>query len=121
MLSSTPSPPNGSHWVTRTSPHRSSPTQSWSSGPEGTTPVPRAAFLAAVTARSKSVNDSANSKTTLADASAQSLGDRMVLATINWSFSPGDTTTTLLSDFLLRRAGPPPTALRGLSHPHQRP
>ena len=70
-------------------------------GPEGTAPVPRSAFLAAVTARSKTV-------TTLAGASAQALGDRMVLATISWSFSSGDATTTLVSDFLLLREGPHP-------------
>jgi hypothetical protein len=77
-------------------------------GPEGTAPVPRSAFLAAVTARSKTVKDSADSITTLTGASAQSLGDRMVLATISWSFSSGDATTTLVSDFLLLREGPHP-------------
>ena len=77
-------------------------------GPEGTAPVPRSAFLAAVTARSKAVKDSADSITTLAAASTHSLGDRMVLATINWSFSSGHTTTTLVSDFLLQRDGPHP-------------
>jgi hypothetical protein len=77
-------------------------------GPEGTAPVPRSAFLAAVTARSKAVKDSADSITTLAGASAHSLGDRMVLATISWNFSSGDTTTTLVSDFLLQRDGPHP-------------
>jgi hypothetical protein len=77
-------------------------------GPEGTAPVPRSAFLAAVTSRSKTVKDSADSITTLANASAQSLGDRMVLATISWSFSSGDTPTTLVSDFLLQREGPHP-------------
>jgi len=66
-------------------------------GPEGTAPVPRSAFLAAVTARSKAVKDSADSITTLAGASTHSLGDRMVLATISWNFSSGDTTTTLVS------------------------
>lgn len=78
-------------------------------GPEGTAPVPRSAFLAAVTARSKTVKDSADSITTLAGASAHSLGDRMVLATISWNLSSGDaTTTTLVSDFLLQREGPHP-------------
>ena len=77
-------------------------------GPEGTAPVPRSAFLAAVTARSKTVKDSADSITTLTGARAQSLGDRMVLATISWSFSSGDATTTLVSDFLLLREGPHP-------------
>ena len=32
----------------------------------------------------------------------------MVLATISWSFSSGDTATTLVSDFLLQREGPHP-------------
>jgi len=64
--------------------------------------------LAAVAARSKAVNETADSITTLAGASAHSLGDRMVLATISWSFSSGDTTTTLVSDFLLQREGPHP-------------
>lgn len=78
-------------------------------GPEGTAPVPRSAFLAAVTARSKAVKDSADSITTLAGASVHSLGDRMVLATISWNLSSGDaTTTTLVSDFLLQREGPHP-------------
>jgi hypothetical protein len=72
-------------------------------GPEGTTPIPRSAFLAAVAGRSKAVEDSAPSITTLAAASAQPLGDRMVLATISWIFSSADTTTTLVSDFLLQR------------------
>jgi hypothetical protein len=75
-------------------------------GPEGTTPVPRSAFLAAVIARSEAVKDRAHSTTTLAGASAQSLGDRIVLATISWSFNSADTTTTLVSDFLLQREGP---------------
>jgi hypothetical protein len=74
-------------------------------GPDGTTPVPRSAFLVAVTARSKAVKDGAHSITTLGAASAQPLGDRMVLATISWSFSSADTTTTLVSDFLLQRDG----------------
>jgi hypothetical protein len=77
-------------------------------GSEGTSPVPRSAFLAEVTARTKAVRDSADSITTLAGASAQPLGDRMVLATISWSLSHGDTTTTLVSDFLLQREGPYP-------------
>lgn len=72
-------------------------------GAEGTTPVPRSAFLAAVTARSRAVTDGAQWVTTLAGASAQALGDRMVVATISWTFSSADTSTTLVSDFLLQR------------------
>jgi hypothetical protein len=77
-------------------------------GPDGTTPVPRSSFLAAVTARAKAVEDSVHSRTTLAGASAQSLGDRMVLATISWTFSIGDSTATLVSDFLLQREADAP-------------
>ena len=77
-------------------------------GPEGTAPVPRSAFLAAVAARSKAVKDSADSITTLTGASVHSLGDRMVLATISWSFSSSDTITALVSDFLLQREDPHP-------------
>lgn len=77
-------------------------------GPDGTTPVPRSAFLAAVTARSSAVKGTADAITTLAAANAQPLGDRMVLATISWSFSSADTTTTLVSDFLLQREGTQP-------------
>jgi hypothetical protein len=75
-------------------------------GLEGTTPVPRSAFPAAVVARATAVKGSAHSTTTLAGASAQSLGDRMVLATITWTFSTGHTTTTLVSD-LQREAHAP--------------
>jgi hypothetical protein len=72
-------------------------------GPEGTTPVPRSAFLAAVTARASAVTDSSYSTTTLDGASAQALGVRMVLATISWTFRSADATTALVSDFLLQR------------------
>jgi hypothetical protein len=75
-------------------------------GPDGTTSVPRSAFLAAVTARSKAVRVDAESITTLVGARAQPLGERMVLATISWRFSSADTTTMLVSDFLLQREGP---------------
>jgi hypothetical protein len=69
--------------------------------PESTALVPRSALLAAATARSKAVKDSADSITTLTGASAHSLGDRMALATTRWSFRSGDSITTLVSDFLL--------------------
>ena len=72
-------------------------------GPDGTMPVPRSAFLAAITARSAAVAGTPGSTTTLAGTATQALGDRMVLATISWSFSSADTTTTLVSDFLLQR------------------
>jgi hypothetical protein len=74
-------------------------------GPDGVTPVPRAAFLAAVTARSQAVSDAPESVTTLAGANAQSLGHQMVLATISWNFSSDGAATTLVSDFLLQREG----------------
>jgi len=77
-------------------------------GAEGTTAVPRSAFLAAVAARSQTVADSVDSITTLEAASAQPLGDRMVLATISWTFSTAEATTTLVSDFLLQRQEPLP-------------
>ncbi len=72
-------------------------------GPDGTMPVPRPAFLAAITARAHTVDDSVNARTTLTGANAQALGDRMVLATISWTFSHGGGATTLVSDFLLER------------------
>jgi hypothetical protein len=83
-------------------------------GPEGAVCLPRSAFLSAIMARSKAVNDTVDSMTTLAGASAQSLGDPMVLATISWTFNRGDTATTLVSDFLLQREGP--DALRSLAY-----
>ncbi len=73
-------------------------------GPEGTTPVPRPAFLAAVGSRSDAVSET-ESVTALTAANAQSLGDRVVVATISWSFGQGDTSATLVSDFLLLREG----------------
>lgn len=75
-------------------------------GPEGTAPIPRSAFLAAVTARSEAVEDTADSITTLAGVTAHPLGERMVLATITWHFRHGVTTTTLVGDFLLQRELP---------------
>ena len=75
-------------------------------GPEGTSAVPRSAFLAAVAARSDAVDAGAAAVTVHTGTSAQSLGARMVLATIRWSFSQLDTSATLVSDFLLLRQGP---------------
>jgi len=71
-------------------------------GPQGTTPVPRAHFLAAVAARSDAVS-SASTRTALADTVARELGDRMVVATISWTFEHGGSTVSLVSDFLLER------------------
>ena len=74
-------------------------------GPAGTTPVPRAAFLAAIAGRAAAVTAEVDSTTTLTGLTAQPLGDRMVLATISWRFDLGDTTASLVSDFLLQREG----------------
>jgi hypothetical protein len=74
-------------------------------GAEGTVPVPRAAFLAAVAGRTDAVGESAVASTTLTGATAIPLGDRMALATISWSFGEGDAAPTLVSDFLLQREG----------------
>ena len=73
---------------------------------DGTVPVPRPGFLAAITARSAAVDEAGESITTLSSATAQPLGDRMVLATISWIFTRGDSSITLVSDFLLQREGP---------------
>ena len=74
-------------------------------GPAGTTPVPRAAFLSAIAGRAATVTAAVDSTTTLTGLTAQPLGDRMVLATISWTFVTGDSTATLVSDFLLQREG----------------
>jgi hypothetical protein len=71
-------------------------------GPAGTVPVPKTAFLAAVTGRSDAVA-AVKADTTLVGAEATALGDRMVLATISWEFALGTGRTTLVSDFLLQR------------------
>ncbi|HEY3409057.1 MAG TPA: hypothetical protein VGK53_12870 [Propionicimonas sp.] len=72
-------------------------------GPGGTMPVPRTAFLAAITARATAVADAPGATTTLAGTATRALGDRMVLATISWSFGRDASTATLVSDFLLER------------------
>jgi len=72
-------------------------------GADGTTAVPRAAFLAAVTARSAAVSAVPAAETELTAARADALGDRMVVATLSWTFSHGTGATTLVGDFLLQR------------------
>ncbi|MDQ7992645.1 MAG: hypothetical protein AAGC63_15255 [Propionicimonas sp.] len=72
-------------------------------GPDGTTPVPRGAFLAAVGERGRAVADAPQASTTLERVEARPVGDRLVLATLAWSFRHGDTGTSLVSDFLLQR------------------
>jgi hypothetical protein len=74
-------------------------------GADGTVPVPRATFLAAVAGRAAAVGEAAAASTTLTGTTAVPLGDRMVLATISWSFGEGDEAPTLVSDFLLQREG----------------
>src|SRR6478752_10804005 len=74
-------------------------------GADGTVPVPRAAFLAAVAGRAAAVAESGAASTTLTGTTVVPLGTRMVLATISWSFGEGDGAPTLVSDFLLQREG----------------
>lgn len=75
-------------------------------GPEGVAPVARPAFLAAVVARARAAEAAPAPTTTLADVTAHALGDRMVLATLSWTFSHATTSVTLVSDFLLQRDEP---------------
>lgn len=82
-------------------------------GPDGTVPVPRSGFVAAITARSEAVGNAVDATTTLAGTSAQVLGDRVVLATIGWTFNHGQSSATLVSDFLLERR---PTGLRCVAY-----
>jgi len=74
-------------------------------GPEGTSPVPRNAFLAAVAGRQARVSAATTAPTTLVAMTATPLGDRLVLATMTWSFGSGALAATLVSDFLLQREG----------------
>jgi len=75
-------------------------------GPEGTTTVPRDAFLAAVAARSHAVEDVPAAQTILTEVRVTGLGDRMVLATLSWSFGHAGGTAGLVSDFLFEFAEP---------------
>lgn len=72
-------------------------------GADGTAPVPRAAFLAAVRARSAAVSTVPSAQTELTAAHANALGDRIVVATLSWAFHHGTSATTLVGDFLLQR------------------
>jgi hypothetical protein len=72
-------------------------------GPQGTSAVPRRAFLAAVTGRQASVSAATTAVTTLTGTTVTPLGDRLVLATMTWSFGQGRDAATLVSDFLLQR------------------
>jgi len=71
-------------------------------GPHGTSAVPRGAFLAAVAGRQAAVS-ATDSSTTLTSTTAMPLGDRLVLATITWSFRTARGEANLISDFLLQR------------------
>jgi hypothetical protein len=71
-------------------------------GPQGTSAVPRDAFLAAVEGRQATAN-AADTATTLIATTATPLGDRLVLATMTWSFRHGSDEVNLVSDFLLQR------------------
>ena len=75
-------------------------------GPSGTEPVARQDFLAAVAARSRAVAARRTPSTSLAEVAAQALGERIVLATITWTFSHDAGVVTLVSDFLLQREKP---------------
>ncbi len=72
-------------------------------GPDGTVPVPRSAFLAAVAGRAAAVGEAGAGSTSLADTTTVALGERMLLATISWSFGEGEGAALLVSDFLLER------------------
>ena len=71
-------------------------------GPPGTSAVPRDTFLAAVAGRQATVN-AADTATTPTATTVTPLGDRLVLATVTWSFRHGSDEENLVSDFLLQR------------------
>jgi hypothetical protein len=73
-------------------------------GPQGTSAVSRGAFLAAVAGRQATVN-AADTATTLTATTVTPLGDRLVLATLTWSFRHGSDEENLVSDFLLQCEG----------------
>ena len=69
-------------------------------GPQGTSAVSRGAFLAAVVGR-QATTSAADTATTLTATTVTPLGDRLLLATMTWSFRNGTDEVTLVSDFLL--------------------
>ena len=71
-------------------------------GPQGTSAVPRDGFLAAVAGRQATAN-AADTATTLTATKVTPLGDRLLLATMTWSFRHGTDEVNLVSDFLLQR------------------
>ena len=72
-------------------------------GPDGTVPVARGAFLSAVAGRAAVVDEASAPSATLTDTTIVALGERMLLATISWSFGEGEGAPLLVSDFLLER------------------
>jgi hypothetical protein len=72
-------------------------------GPHGTSAVPRSAFLAAVAGRQAHVRAATTAVATLTETTVTPLGDRLVLATMTWSFGPHPDAVALVSDFLLHR------------------
>jgi hypothetical protein len=74
-------------------------------GSEGTSAVPRDGFLAAVAGRQARVNAATTAVASLTRATVSPLGDRLVLATLTWTFGAGSDSATLVSDFLLQREG----------------
>ena len=74
-------------------------------GGQGTSAVPRGGFLAAVAGRQARVNAAAAAAASLTRAKVTPLGDRLVLATLTWTFGAGRDSATLVSDFLLQREG----------------
>ena len=75
-------------------------------GPQGTTPVPRTDFLGAVAARADAISAASAPPPELAGVTAHTLGERMVVATITWSFGSPESAVALVSDFLFFREQP---------------
>jgi hypothetical protein len=71
-------------------------------GPQGTPTVTRGAFLAAVAGREATAN-AADTATTLTATTVSVVGDRLLLATMTWSFRHGTDEVNLVSDCLLQR------------------
>lgn len=69
-------------------------------GPQGTSAVPREVFLGAVAARQASVSAATTAVTTLTETTVTPLGDRLVMATMTWSFGQGRDAATLVSDLV---------------------
>ena len=81
-----------------------------STAPEVTDPDRRlrdfaAAWLRLAGRQARVSSTKASAVTTLTQATATPLGERLVLATLTWSFGQGDTAATPVSDFLLDNEG----------------